>query len=64
MDQEFKVILPEKTIKRLRKALITGRLASRGSSLPEDFVLKMLDLIKEGKKEYTFIINEDKAKDK
>ena len=64
MDHEFKVILPEKTIKRLRNALIIGRLGSRGSSLPEDFVLKMLDLIKEGKKEYTFIINEDKAKDK
>ena len=64
MDQEFKCILPEKTIKRLRNALMAGRLASRGSSLPEVFVLKMLDLIKEGKKEYTFIINEDKAKDK
>ena len=56
MNHEFKVIIPDDTIKSLRTALIAMQLSGRGASLPEIFINKMLDKIEEGEKEYTFIV--------
>jgi hypothetical protein len=55
---EFKATISDKTIKRLRASLITANLSGRGLSLPELFIDKLLDLIKEGKTQYTFEIKD------
>lgn len=61
MDNEFKIIIPDRTLRQLKTALTAMRLSGRSASLPEIFIQKVLDLIKEGKKEHTFITKENKG---
>ena len=60
--KEIKIILSDKLIKRLRSGVFARELTMQGGSLSDQFVVKLLDLLEEDVTEYTFKLNEEKAK--
>ena len=60
--KEIKIILSDKLIKRLRSGVFARELTMQGGSLSDQFVVKILDLLEEDVTEYTFKLNEEKAK--
>jgi len=60
--KEIKIILSDKLIKRLKSGVFARELTMQGGSLSDQFVVKLLDLLEEDVTEYTFKLNEEKAK--